>query len=91
MIGFASNSDFEDESNPDLMRDDSKVEAAENEQLIDKGLDKRWRSLVGIMMLGNALIITGAVYVFLSQSEKDSFISGVSYCLLDDCELDGCG
>lgn len=44
----------------------------------DKQSDKKWRSIVLLVLLANALIIIGATYVFLANQEKNDFDSKVS-------------
>jgi hypothetical protein len=52
---------------------------ADIESKRNKKFDQKWRGIVTMMLLGNALLITGATYAFLAAQEKKDFDTSVSH------------
>jgi hypothetical protein len=70
-----------DTTEGDLFNEDERAEKGANDPISkrDRDFDKKWRGLVSFLLLGNALIITGATYAFLTSSEQSTFEASVSF------------
>lgn len=76
--------------------DNGEMNASHKHNEIDdnRKSDKKWRGLVTLMLMGNAIIIVGSTYGFLANQETRDFYASVRYlhvlclCLLCLCLFD---